>query len=117
LADQGEQLMKKSLVMILIVGVFCFGSVGSVVTGYNAASASQGKGLCRGSGVIHVLVLGTDNKTRAYQYGLADSIMVFRIDFDAPEVTVMSLPRDLWVQVPGIKDELGIDHVKLNMAY
>jgi LCP family protein required for cell wall assembly len=64
-----------------------------------------------------VLVLGTDQKTRRYQYGLADTIMIFRIDFEAPAVTIMSLPRDLWVNVPGIKDELGVDHVKLNMAY
>ena len=108
--------MRKTI-MILVLGVLCFGTVGAVLTGYDSASASSSQGWCNGSGVMNVLVLGTDNRSRSYRYGLADAIMVFRIDFEAPEVTVMSLPRDLWVKVPGIKDELGMDHVKLNMAY
>jgi LCP family protein required for cell wall assembly len=112
----GDNKMKK-IIMILVLGSLCFGLLGAGRIGVDTASASPDGGWCNGSGVLTVLVLGTDNRTRSYTYGLADSIMIFRIDFEAPAVTVMSLPRDLWVKVPGIRDELGVDHVKLNMAY
>lgn len=82
-----------------------------------AAAADDGGPWCRGPDVMTVLVLGTDHRSRKYQYGLADSIMLYRIDFTAPEVTVLSVPRDMWVYIPGIEDNLGVDHAKLNSAY
>ena len=51
-----------------------------------------------------------------YLYGLADVIKVVRIDFVTPKVTVISLPRDLWVQIPGIED-FGVTEGKLNQSY
>jgi LCP family protein required for cell wall assembly len=82
-----------------------------------SASASAEKGICNGPDMMTILVLGTDNRTWGYSYGLSDTIMVFRIDFQTPRVTVLGLPRDLWVEIPGIEDDLGITHGKLNMAY
>ena len=52
-----------------------------------------------------------------YLYGLADEIRVVRVDFVTPKVTVLALPRDLWVEIPEIEDAYGITHGKLNQAY
>jgi hypothetical protein len=41
-----------------------------------------------------------------------------RVDFVNPKVTVLEIPRDLWVEIPDIADDLdGQDHEKLNQAY
>jgi LCP family protein required for cell wall assembly len=64
-----------------------------------------------------VLAVGADNRDESYQYGLADVIRIVRVDFVSPKVTVFSLPRDLWVEIPGISDHNGITHGKLNQAY
>jgi LCP family protein required for cell wall assembly len=51
-----------------------------------------------------------------YLYGLADAIRVARIDFQTQKVTVLALPRDLWVEIPGLESR-GITVGKLNQAY
>ena len=63
-----------------------------------------------------VLALGLDTDDENYLYGLADVIKVVRIDFVTPKVSVISLPRDLWVQIPGI-EEHGVTEGKLNQSY
>jgi LCP family protein required for cell wall assembly len=41
-----------------------------------------------------------------------------RVDSVNPKVTVLEIPRDLWVEIPDIADNLdGQDHEKLNQAY
>jgi len=64
-----------------------------------------------------VLAIGADNRENNYLYGLADVIRVARVDFVTPSVSVLSLPRDIWVEIPDISDHYGIDHGKLNQAY
>jgi LCP family protein required for cell wall assembly len=64
-----------------------------------------------------VLVAGVDTRTDTYNYGHADVIRMVRVDFTIPQVTVLSFPRDLWVEVPGISDHEDITHSKLNEAY
>jgi len=68
-----------------------------------------------------ILGVGTDSRANDYTYGLADVIRVARIDFVTPKVTVLSLSRDIWVEIPWIKDyrsnSFKIDHAKLNQAY
>jgi LCP family protein required for cell wall assembly len=73
--------------------------------------------LCGGPATMTVLALGVDSGgDNDYLYGLADVIKVVRIDFVTPKVTVMSLPRDLWVQIPGIAEH-GVTEGKLNQSY
>jgi len=73
--------------------------------------------LCGGPETMTVLALGVDSGgDNDYLYGLADVIKVVRIDFVTPKVTVMSLPRDLWVQIPGIEN-YGVTEGKLNQSY
>lgn len=71
--------------------------------------------LCGGPEVMTVLALGVDIDN--YTYGLADVIRIVRVDFITPKVTVLSLPRDLWVEIPGIADHYDITHGKLNQSY
>ena len=73
---------------------------------------------CGGGDVINVLVVGADSRADSYLYGLADAIRVVRVDFSTPKVTVLEFPRDLWVEIPEIADNLdGQDHEKINQAY
>jgi LCP family protein required for cell wall assembly len=74
--------------------------------------------VCGGPGVMNILVIGADTRGDNYTYGLADAIRVVRVDFVTPKVTVLEFPRDLWVEIPHIADDLdGQDHEKLNQAY
>src|SRR5258706_2140082 len=74
--------------------------------------------ICGGSGVMTVLAVGADSRSDTYQYGLADVIRVVRVDFSNRKVTALEFPRDLWVQIPYISDNInGQDHEKLNQAY
>jgi LCP family protein required for cell wall assembly len=73
--------------------------------------------LCGGPPIMTILAVGADNREDSYTYGLADVIRIVRVDFVTPRVTVFSLPRDLWVEIPDIGDSNGITHGKLNQAY
>ena len=65
-----------------------------------------------------ILAIGSDQRGDSYLYGLADVIRLIRVDFVNPKVTVLEFPRDLWVEIPDIADNLkGQDHEKLNQAY
>lgn len=66
---------------------------------------------------MYLLGIGADERDNTYLYGLADVIRIARVDFVTPKITVLSIPRDLWVEIPDISDHYGIDHGKLNQAY
>jgi LCP family protein required for cell wall assembly len=72
--------------------------------------------VCGGPPAMNILAVGID-RVNDYTYGLADVIRIVRVDFVTPKVTVFALPRDLWVEIPGIEDHYGITHGKLNQAY
>jgi LCP family protein required for cell wall assembly len=65
-----------------------------------------------------ILGVGADNGV-GYQYGLSDVIRIARVDFVNPKITMLSLPRDAWIELPGIVASNGmtITHAKLNQAY
>jgi LCP family protein required for cell wall assembly len=73
---------------------------------------------CGGPPVMTILAIGSDTRSSGYTWGLSDVMRVVRIDFETPRVTVLDFPRDLWVEIPFIADNLnGQDHEKLNQAY
>jgi LCP family protein required for cell wall assembly len=75
-------------------------------------------GLCGAPPVMNILAIGADTRGDNYTYGLADAIRLVRVDFVNPKVTVLEFPRDLWVEIPDVADNLnGQDHEKLNQAY
>jgi LCP family protein required for cell wall assembly len=73
--------------------------------------------LCNGPAVMTILLVGSDERSTDYLYGLADSIRIVRVDFTSPGVKMVDIPRDIWVEIPGISDHYGITHGKLNQAY
>ena len=75
-------------------------------------------GQCGAPSLMNILAIGSDQRGDEYKYGLADAIRLIRIDTVTPRVTVLEFPRDLWVEIPDIADNLnGQDHEKLNQAY
>ena len=74
------------------------------------------KPLCGGPPLMIALGIGADSDFE-YRYGLADAMRVARVDFVNAKVTVLSVPRDLWVEIPDIEQHYGITHGKLNQAY
>lgn len=74
--------------------------------------------VCGGPQAMFILVIGSDARQDTYKTGLADSIRIVRLDFVEPVgIRVLSFPRDLYVEIPGISDHNGITHGKLNQAY
>jgi LCP family protein required for cell wall assembly len=83
-----------------------------------ASTTNAGVGVCGAPPVMNILAVGTDVRGDNYNYGLADVIRLVRVDSVTPKVTVLEFPRDLWVEIPDIADNLkGQDHEKLNQAY
>lgn len=66
---------------------------------------------------MNILAIGSDARGNHYLYGLADIIRLVRVDFVQARVTLLEMPRDLWVEIPGISDHYDITHGKLNQAY
>jgi polyisoprenyl-teichoic acid--peptidoglycan teichoic acid transferase len=66
-----------------------------------------------GSGPQTILILGSDKRNQQIsgKYGLSDTTMLLRLDPDRNAIALLSLPRDLKVEIPGV----GTD--KLNAAY
>jgi LCP family protein required for cell wall assembly len=73
--------------------------------------------LCGGPAVMTLLAVGSDARSDSYQYGLADVIRIIRVDFATPKVSILEFPRDLWVEIPEIVDNIGVENEKLNQAY
>ncbi len=65
------------------------------------------------SGAQTILILGSDKRNQQIsgKYGLSDTTMLLRLDPDRDAIALLSLPRDLKVDIPGV----GTD--KLNAAY
>lgn len=72
---------------------------------------------CTNLPTMTILAIGTDARSDEYRYGRADMIRVVRVDYKAQRVAILEFPRDLWVKVPEVKDNLGTDRQKLNTAY
>jgi LCP family protein required for cell wall assembly len=72
---------------------------------------------CYGLPPITILAIGTDQRSDDYKYGRADAIRVVRMDFTTRHVSVLEFPRDLWVKIPEIYDNIKQDQDKLNTAY
>jgi LCP family protein required for cell wall assembly len=49
-----------------------------------------------------LLILGIDRPPEGTNTSRSDTIILVRIRNSAPEVTLLSIPRDLWVQIPGV---------------
>ncbi len=59
----------------------------------------------------NILVIGSDRRSRKGGNGLSDTLILVRLDFKRNFISMMSFPRDLWVDIPGHGPS------KLNNAY
>lgn len=85
---------------------------------YDSTPTSASFAVCGRMDVMNLLAIGSDARSDTYKYGLADVIRLVRVDFIARRVSILEFPRDLWVEIPEIADNLnGQDHEKLNQAY
>lgn len=77
------------------------------------------KPICHGpDDALTILVIGTDYRGLSYYYGMADSIMIMRVDYVTGEVALMGIPRGLWVEIPDIEEDAdGRTHGKITQAY
>jgi LCP family protein required for cell wall assembly len=81
------------------------------------AGPSQ-NGICNGPDeAMIILVVGTDTRGAGYLYGMADSIMLMRVDFVTGDVALMGVPRGLWVEIPDVEEDQGRTHGKITQAY
>lgn len=84
-------------------------------------TATQPKPVCGDIPVMYVLVIGAYDGAQdtKYLYGLADVVRVVRVDFMKPSVQVLTLPRDLYVHFPDIREDRAerVQWGKLNQAY
>lgn len=105
--------MKRLVYALLIAGLFL-----SIFIARPVQAMGQGDGICNGPDeVIYVLVVGTDTRSVGYLYGMGDSSMVLRVDFQNQEVSVIGFPRDLWVVIPDVTEDDGRTHGKFTQAY
>jgi LCP family protein required for cell wall assembly len=72
---------------------------------------------CNNLPTMTVLAIGTDVRPGQQRYGLTDVMRAIRVDFREQRVTALEFPRDLWVEIPEIEENLKTDHQKLNTAY
>lgn len=71
---------------------------------------------CGGPQELIILAVGTDSRPDSYLYGLGDVIRIVRADFVSKKLSVLSIPRDLWVEIPKLEAH-GITHGKLSQAF
>jgi len=84
----------------------------------SSAPVDSGQAVCGRSGTTYILAIGEDYRGSGgdYLYGLSDVIRIVRVDFSASSVSVLAIPRDLWVHIPELADQ-NIDYGKINQAY
>ena len=82
-----------------------------------ATATSTPEPLCGGPSSMNILAIGSDARGDHYLYGLADVIRLVHVDFVNAKVGILEVPRDLWVEIPGISDHYNITEGKLNQAY
>jgi LCP family protein required for cell wall assembly len=64
-----------------------------------------------GSSRINILVMGLDARQQAYDIPRSDSMILFTMDPKTLSAGMLSIPRDLWVNIPGFGED------KINTAY
>ncbi len=105
---------KKLLVNAGFILILLLGLQGPLIV--QAAPAQNG--ICNGpEGVMSILVVGTDSRSAGYLYGMADSIMIMRLDFQTGKVSFLGIDRGIWVEIPDVEEDNGRTHGKITQAY
>lgn len=76
----------------------------------NSGQGQDVKPVCGGPAIMQILALGVDQQEQA------DAIRLVRIDFVDQQISVLSIPRDLWVQIPDLAEH-DITEGRINASY
>jgi LCP family protein required for cell wall assembly len=72
---------------------------------------------CDGPGRINILVIGMDGRSANYNRAArADALAVVGVSFGDRTAQILSIPRDLWVQIPEHGGAAGHEN-RINLAY
>lgn len=105
--------LKLGIILAIVLSMIQPSVAGDVVQ-----AASPKDGICNGPiEPMTILVVGTDTRTSNYLYGMADSIMIMRLDFVSGEAAMIGIPRGLWVEIPDVEEDEGRTHGKITQAY
>jgi LCP family protein required for cell wall assembly len=73
---------------------------------------------CGGPPVMYLMIVGKDTLGYEYNIGDADAIRILRVDFAYPSITILPIPRDLLVPIPGMAEHgVGSNRIKTAYAY
>ncbi len=92
-------------------------TISNTVTEIPSTLTATPQPMCGGPAVMNILAIGSDARGNHYLYGLADIMRLVRVDFVNARVSILEVPRDLWVEIPEISDHYNIMQGKLNQAY
>jgi len=81
----------------------------------DAQALPKEKGACGETGSLLILFTGADFSGGVWPLG-ADALRMVKADFDAPAITSVTFPRDLWVQTPALAAQ-DIAAARLGLAY
>lgn len=71
--------------------------------------------VCDGPGRMNILLIGIDGFNNNYfRAARADTIILLGVNFAAKSAQMLSIPRDLWVQLPGL---VQVPEGRINTAY
>lgn len=104
-----EQKRNRKKRIVVIIGLLLLFFAVAAVSFWWFFGGNLGSTLMGGNGKLHVLILGVDE--RSDDTGRSDTMMVFTIDPKTREVSLLSVPRDTRMKIPGH----GWD--KINHAY
>ena len=72
---------------------------------------------CDGPGRINILVIGMDGRSANYNRAArADALAVVGVNFGDRTAQILSIPRDLWVQIPEYGNAAAHEN-RINLAY
>ncbi|MBW8011094.1 MAG: LytR family transcriptional regulator [Chloroflexi bacterium] len=70
---------------------------------------------CGGPEQLVILAAGIDELFDPFPFS-ADAIRIIRVDFVTPSISVLAIPRDLWVRIPELQT-WGISEGRINHSY
>ena len=105
------RLVAVVLVLCVLAGMLWYGMVGKF---YGAMNYTQVDSVAaqpmKEEGVINILLIGNDSRD-AGEDGRSDAMILLSISSETKTISMLSLLRDMYVEIPGYKDN------RLNAAY
>lgn len=104
------------LVLVILVGAFVgtriFNFLGNIsVDRVDTAGNKITGSSVTGKGRVNIVLLGLDRRQNDSEGTRSDSMLIVSIDQDNQTANMLSIPRDLWVKIPGYGNR------KINAAY